>query len=332
MYWYGRYLRDSDPQRSLELMERVLAIDPLELPAAVSRAATLSAMGRGDEASAEYARVQHVYPESPTMLRSYIANEVAWGRLAHAHVLALQLTELSSGADPWDHLLPAQIDASLGREAAARARIVNLKGTPLADWVREGMLAILDGDYEALLRIDRRVASVDAAARRALVYSALLGRNDREALEAARSVAPQLFEDPPVVPQGFVCQSAYVALALERSGAADDARRVAEAGLATWESLPGRQEPNDVACRSGLLQMSGRTDEAVAEFTRAVDLGFRGVILGVPVPIEDDPLIRRLANDPRMPTQLERIRADLDLQRREVDRAARLEKEKAATG
>jgi TolB-like protein/Tfp pilus assembly protein PilF len=332
MYWYGRYLRESDPQRSLELMERVLEIDPLELPAAVSRAGTLSAMGRGEEASAEYARVLHVYPESPTMLRSYIANEVAWGRLAHAHALALRLTELSSGVDPWDHLLPAQIDASLGREAAARERIAKLAGTPLADWVREGMLAILDGDYEALMRIDRRVASVDPAARRALVYSALLGGRDRESLEAARSVAPQLFEDPPVVPQGFVCQSAYVALALERVGETDHARRVAEAGLATLQSLPGRQEPNDVACRSGLLQMSGRTDEAVAEFTRAVDLGFRGAILGAPVPIEDDPLFRRVASDPRMQTQLARIRADLDLQRREVERAARLEKEKAASG
>jgi hypothetical protein len=194
------------------------------------------------------------------------------------------------------------------------------------------MLAILDDDYAALLRIDRRVASVDAAARRALVYSALLGGGDREALEAARSVAPQLFADPPVVPRAFVCQSAYVALALERSGAAEDARRVAEAGLATWESLPGRQEPNDIACRSGLLQMAGRIDEAVTEFTRAVDLGFRGAILGAPVPIEDDPLFRRVASDPRMQTQLARIRADLDLQRREVERAARLEKEKAASG
>lgn len=333
MYWYGRYLRDSEPQRSLELMERVLAIDPLELPAAVSRAGTLSAMGRGEDARAEYERVLQLYPESPTVLRSLVGNEVAWGRLAQAHALALRLERVApDSADPWDQLLPAQIDASLGRESAARTRLAKLTGTPLADWVRLAMLAILDRDYAALARIDRQAATNDAAARRALVYSALLAGRDSESLEAARSIAPQLFEDPPVAPQGFACPAAYVALALERSGNTDRARRVAAAGLATLESLPGLQEPNYVACRSELLQMTGRLDEAIAEFTRAVDLGFRGVILGAPVPIEDDPLFRRVASDPRMRQQLERIRADLEQQRREVELAADAGKEKAASG
>jgi hypothetical protein len=195
------------------------------------------------------------------------------------------------------------------------------------------MLAILDRDYAALVRIDRQAAAAgDATARRALVYSALLAGRDREALEAARSVAPQLFEDPPVAPPSFACPAAYVALALERSGEADRARRVAEAGLATLESLPGLQEPNDVACRSELLQMSGRVEEAVAEFVRAVDLGYRGVLLGAPVPIEDDPLFRRVASDPRMQAQLQRIRSDLERQRREVELATNPGKEKAAIG
>jgi tetratricopeptide (TPR) repeat protein len=334
LYWRARYLRERDPARTLELLDRVLAIDPLEQQAAIQRAATLSATGRGDEARAEYERILQLYPDSVAVLRAYAYDELNWGRLADSHALSRRLDALANFTDPWLHLLPIQIDASLGRTAEARARLVRLTGTAQAEWVRESMLAILDRDYARLVALDRAAAMRDPSARRDLMQSILLVDRASEAVEIARGLAPGLLDDPPQVPDEFECQAAYAALALRRTGDREQAVRVANAAFTKLQALPGLQRPNDVACRAGLLQMAERRDEALAEFTRAVDLGYRGVVLGAPIPLEDDPLIRDWNGDPRVRAQLERIRADLERQRREIELATARgpQTEKAANG
>ena len=74
--------------------------------------------------------------------------------------------------------------------------------------------------------------------------------------------------------------------------------------------------PEDHSCRVRLHAAAGRRDEALAEFERAVDLGFRGTVIDwVFVSIEYDPTLDGLRDDPRFKTQMKRIKDDLARQR-----------------
>ncbi len=73
--------------------------------------------------------------------------------------------------------------------------------------------------------------------------------------------------------------------------------------------------PQDHTCRARLLAAAGRRDEALAEFERAVDLGFRDFIDWGIVSLEYDPTLDLLRDDPRFKAQMKRIKDDLARQR-----------------
>ena len=112
-----------------------------------------------------------------------------------------------------------------------------------------------------------------------------------------------------------ICTAPDLALVLARLGEPAHAGRLADVGLAAWERAPGLRMPQDRVCRVRLLAVAGRRDDALAEFKRAVDLGFRNSIDWGFVSIEDDPTLDPLRDDPRFKTQMKRIRDDLARQR-----------------
>jgi TolB-like protein/Flp pilus assembly protein TadD len=317
LYWLGRFEQEANPARAIELFDRAVELDPLEFMAASSRALSLLQTGRTDEARAEYERLLEIYPDNAVLLRNYADAELVTGRVTHA--LELNARASTAGADNWSHWLNARAWWLLGDKDAARTALMKLDtGNRLQAWQRESGLAMLRGDLPRVLENDRKLArdGGPAIARLAEFYSLVWNDRHAEALRLAQEIAPNMTAAVPTVNGDHqVCAASDLAFVLAQVGEPARAKRLADAGLATWERTPGLRMPQDHTCRARLLAAAGRRDEALAEFERAVELGFRDFIDWGFVSLEYDPTLDLLRDDPRFKAQMKHIKDDLAHQR-----------------
>lgn len=316
LYWLGRFEQEKNPGQAIEFFDRVIALDPLEFMAASSRAQSLSATGRSDAARAEYERLLDIYPDNATLLRNYAVEELETGRVSHA--LELSARAQAAGPDGWSHFLEARAWWMLGDVKAARAALMRLDETNLIQgWMRAHGLAMLDRDFARQLEIDRNMAARHGPAvwRLAMFNSLILNGRNEEALRLAGEMVPSMMAGTPAVSVEQVCLAPDLVLVLMRAGQSERAGRVADAALATWEHSPGLRAPEDRFCRVRLQAAAGRHDAALAEFERAVHLGYRSTVYEWFISIDDDAALDGLRDDPRFKTQMRRIHDDLARQR-----------------
>jgi TolB-like protein/Tfp pilus assembly protein PilF len=317
LYWLGRFEQETNPAGAIELFDRAIELDPLEFMAASSKALSLLQSGRSDEARAEYDRLLEIYPDNPTLLRNYADAELVTGRVSHA--LELNARASAAGADNWSHWLDARAWWLLGDLEAARTALTKLDvNNPIQAWQRETGLAVLQRDLARALEEDRKLArhGGPAVARYAEFLSLVRNGRHAEALRLAEEIMPNMTAASPTVNgDEDICAAPDLALVLTRLGEPARAKRLADAGVAAWERTPGQRMPQDHVCRARLLAAAGRRDAALAEFERAVGLGFRGFIDWGFVSIEHDPTLDSLRDDPRFEAQMKRIRDDLARQR-----------------
>jgi len=317
LYWLGRFEQETNPVRAIELFDRAIELDPLEFMAASSRALSLLQSGRADEARAEYERLLEIYPDNATLLRNYADGELITGRVSHA--LELNARARTAGADNWSAWLDARAWWLLGDDGKARTALLKLdRDNRLQAWQRDTSLAMMERDLERVLEADRALARDGGPAiARLAEFAALvwIGKH-AEALRLAEQVTPNMTAIPPTVNgDQQVCGASDLAFVIARLGDPARARRLAEAALATWDRSPGLRLPQDHMCRTRLLAVAGRRDEALAQFEQAVSLGFRDFIDWGFVSIEYDPTLDSLRDDPRFDAQLQRIKDDLARQR-----------------
>jgi TolB-like protein len=321
LYWLGRYEMPTDPARAIALFEHAIEQDPLELMAASSRALALLQAGRSDEARTEYERVLGIYPDSAVLLRNYADAELLTGRVDHA--LELNARASAEGADNWSRWLDARAWWLLGDRAAVRTALMKLDpDDPIQRWQRETGFAMLERDFARTVELSRALTREGGPAIARLAEFTALVRDgrDAEALRVAEQIGPGITAADPQVRPAEVCPAADLALVLTRLGEAGRGKRVADTALEVWQRSPGLRLPPDHACRARLLAVTGRRDEALAEFERAVSLGFRDFLdWGFISVIDSDPTLESLRNEPRFQAQLTRIRTDLARQRVAVE-------------
>lgn len=326
LYWLARFEGFAgSPERALALFDRVLELDPLEFIAGSGRAELLSKLGRGPEALQEFERLAAIYPDNPTLLANYAEVAIAWGHFSRA----LQLLDQGGrdGAATWANLSLAAIRGSWGDAAGAREAASRIIGNPTADWTRDALVAGMDRDFERLYRIDEAFAAAagdpSAVAEGALMYSGALTERWEVVERLSRRRFPRAYTDPPEVTVELICPASIVAKARGRRGDVAGARQLSEAALAAWDENRALRTPDDLVCRSRLLVAAGRTDEALATFTQAVDAGFRNLMVDYVLWLRDDLLLRELNGHPRYEAQWKRIEADLARQRAEYEAAKR---------
>jgi hypothetical protein len=181
---------------------------------------------------------------------------------------------------------------------------------------------MMQRDFARLIEIDRMVAANrgPAVSRLSTFGSLVLNGRDDEALRLAGKITPNMVAASPTVTVEEFCWAAPdLALVLVRTSRRQQATRVADAALATWDKSPGLRTPEDHFCRVRLQAAVGRHGAALAEFERAVDLGYRTTVDEWFVGIGDDPTLDALRDDPRFKAQMTRIRDDLARQRVEAD-------------
>jgi TolB-like protein/Flp pilus assembly protein TadD len=317
LYWLGRFERDTNPERAIELFDRAIDLDPLEFMAASSRALSLLQSGRAEEARAEYERLLEIYPDNATLLRNYADGELITGRVSHA--LEINARARAAGADNWSDWLEARAWWLLGDDDRARVALMRLDSdNRLQVWQRDASLAMMERDLEGVLKADRALSREGGpAVARLAEFAALVWTGKHaEALRLAEDVAPNMTAAKPTVNgDQQVCGASDLAFVIARLGDQARSRRLVEAALATWDRSPGLRLPQDHMCRVRLLAAAGRRDEALVEFERAVTLGFRDFIDWGFVSIEYDPTLDSLRDDPRFDVQLRRIKDDLARQR-----------------
>jgi tetratricopeptide (TPR) repeat protein len=314
------------PDEAIQWAERAVASDPGNLNLRLSLGARLQNLGRFDDALEVFREAIDLDPGFARTYRVIGELQEVRGRMDEA----IRWYHEMHRRDPSDTdalIRLAGIHVLLGDEAVGRPWLTRLRETDElgAEFV-QGFIHLRRGELAKAEAIFREVGAQDPEwAGRKLVFDFDLEAGNHDAiLEREAEFEPELFEDPPEIDPGNVDAAVRVGAALAGLGDHPRAERMLgkceELLLGLDEATRRARFPDLLA---GVYLFQGRNDEALTEWRIAFENGWRSTpanpnreyFIEVPFtkfdPVRDDPRFRALLDD---------IRADLDLQRRALER------------
>ena len=296
--WYGELLAYQlhDFPAAERMLRHAVSLDPLSPIVQDQLIHSLLASNRFDEARSELAKLQREHPE---FAQGYISQ--AWLGVAQGDLVATL-----RGFREHERRDPAAVNrlrircASIARfgaiEQAERCVDDLSRRWPEDDSLhadRAGLIVLREGPEAALAELQRAKSPQQGLKAYLLLC---LGR-DEEALAILRTLAPQLFANPPPgLHPGEIGPRLLSALALMRTGASEKGRVLAQQVVAVVANHPGNPSMWDVAWWDVIAYtLLGDKDKAIAA------LG-EGVAAGTVLDIEQldmGPLLKGLRADPR---------------------------------
>ncbi len=283
--WYGLFLlwRLGQWEDALNHSEKALNLDRLSPHFRMNVAVALSALGRFDEAIAEYRKCIEVDPDYGYPYKVIGDNfAAAYGRMNEAIRWYLRSIAVEPDPDWIAHIADAYLtlgDAALAEEWIRIAR-------------RYGANHVFLGLHEALLNTFRGRHEVAADGARlyleapldnvSTTYALFILRNadlDAQNYEAARKryerIFPALAEGQPVVHRSNYRGALDLSLVLRRMGEADRADLLVDGVLSMLATMPRLGVFGYGIADSEILAMQGRKSESLAALRAAIDEGWR---------------------------------------------------------
>jgi tetratricopeptide (TPR) repeat protein len=328
MNWLAGVLRQQGKDEEADgWMDKAYRIDPFN-SAIVSNLANRSWQEGDPDRAERMLRRMLDLPEPPIQ-----AMVVLWdlyfdtGRLVEASQIGRQLL-LAGG---WQTFFLAQTYATLGEPASAAEWISDsVRHNPDVMWVRTGwvqaQVPYWNGHYDQAAEAMRRAMAstglsldeLDSVLVRFYGVNQSLSADLSGAITTLAEILPDTVD--PSILDGPYGQDAYQALAWAylQSGLSDQSKRPLEI-VEQWfaeHSASIAMIPSDgvyVAARNAVL--TGDNELALDRLEQAVDLGWRDYYTQ-----RHDPRWSALADDPRYQALMEKVKADVDRQRAEVEK------------
>jgi TolB-like protein/Flp pilus assembly protein TadD len=315
------------PDEAIHWAERAVASDPGNLSLRLSLGARLQNLGRFDDALEVFREAIDLNPGFARTYRVIGELQEARGRLDEA----IRWYHEMHRRDPSDTdalIRLAGLHVILGDEAAGRPWLTRLReteGGELGAELVQGFIHLRRGELAKAEAIFREFGAQVSGFALQLIFDFDLEAGNYDAiLEREAEFEPELFEDPPEVNPGNVDTAVRVGAALADRGDHPRAEQLLgkceELLLGLDETARRARFPDLLA---GVYLFQGRNDEALTEWRIAFENGWRPTpaipnreyFIEVPFakfdPVRDDPRFRALLDD---------IRADLDRQRRALER------------
>jgi tetratricopeptide (TPR) repeat protein len=307
--WYGELLSYQlhDQVRAEQMMRRAVALDPLSPIVQDQLISPLIAVNRFDDARAELAKLQREHPDFSGSHFTEAFLGLAQGDLVATLRGMRELARLDPAALQRSRVACSFMSRFGALEQAIRCLDDIARRAPdLAEGIqdeRAGIIVERDGPAAALEELQR--AKTPSPGTKAYVLLGL-GRND-EALALLRSIAPQIFaEPPPVLYPGDVPKYALVAVALLRTGATNQGRALLQQVVAVFAAHPENRSGWELAWWDVIaFTLLGESDKSIAALQEGVAAG---TVLDIAT-LDHDPLLKDLRADPRYETTVAPARA-----------------------
>jgi len=299
-------------EQAAAMLRRSLEIDPLSRFGQQMLGTILLSQGRMGEARLQFESLVGLYPDFTSARIALGQLEISQGRL-DAAVRVLDVPEVIRD-DPEAGFMVAYLYANLGMPAQMNATLESIREPPPAAAVAHAAVLLHGGRREEMRVYAREQFALtrDPIWLSAAVMLAVVSDDARLAAAALEELAPGPLTDDAVLERSTPLDSLLTAEALRLTGQEDQARRILEALLTRFATAPGEYAGNEVLYIRALTHAAlGQTDAALADFSRAVEQGFRQLVdFDYFTRVEDYPFMRQVVADPRYRQLAERIEAD----------------------
>jgi len=322
-HWLGAVLtRSGRPNEGVEHLERAAELDPLSAVINVNLGESLEGTGRFDEAAARYGRAIQIDPSYANAYAQLAALDAfARNRFVDAVPLMERALALDPG-NPVTHVGLAWLWFSLNDEVrASELTRAALRRWPDNLWVNKlaAGMAVSLGDHAAAERYARKVLAQYSRDHDALGVLALadLGRGNPENARARYASAfPELLDSTgPRVDPGNVRAAIALASLLQKTGEADRAATLLDAGERTLVGLPRLGFGGFPLLQVYIHALRGAEAEALAELRKAEQAGWRRTWRYVR---DIDPALASIRDEPEFKAVFTDIERDMARQRAEL--------------
>ncbi|MGI9263292.1 MAG: tetratricopeptide repeat protein [Gammaproteobacteria bacterium] len=327
--WYASVISSppyDDPERSVEILEKVLTMDPLSRVARNNIAANLMQMGRFEEAEAQWRKAIALDPDYDT---TYVGLYNLYSNIYYRHDEALKWLEKAHEVAPDDagnaiNFVGLYLELGMVDKANQWAEYVQVTAPdhPFAKMI-PSYVALYQQDVEAALAeteqlVDSPLWSTPFVKNARLQALMLADRYD-DGLALARESYPEIFEaDYDLMTFNDLQQVTLISALMMEAGDNENARRL----LAARRQLAMDQVPTEPG-REAMLALNSVIaddyDEYIRHLSRAVDLGWRQTI-GMGWTLDQAPTTRQFVGRPEFDALVERIAMDIAEQRARAEK------------
>ncbi len=316
LHWYGYFLYDTARQNEADkLFREALSRDPLSSILTYAVGTNLIAMGKFDEAEAEFRAIMEMDPEFAWAYEGMA--ELSWrgrGRLDEA----IDWYRRAVAYDPSSadrRALLGQIHLDVGKPEDAADYMdaaLALRQDSVFVQAHLALLQLYQGQSEAANETARAALELDASNTLALYVArnhALATSRADEAKQLYAAGFPRLLEPDPLVDRSNFQAAVDLALVLMETGERDQAERLLTRAEPIARAFPRSGLPyalSDVK----ILALRGDSDAAVEQLNASIDAGWRAYWW---VFLEHDPTLAVLREDPAFAAAVARLRASLGI-------------------
>jgi TolB-like protein len=326
--WYASVISNApynDPERSVEILRKVLAMDPLSRVARNNIGANLMQMGRFEEAEAQWRKAIALDPDYDT---TYVALSNLYSNNYYRHDEALTWLEKAHQVAPEDagnSINFVGLYLELGMVEEANRWAFHVRSTapnhPFAMMI-PSYVALYQQDVEtALLETERLIDTPlwqTPFVKNARIQALMLAERFEDGLDIARESYPEVFEaDYELVAFNDLQQVTLISIMLMKTGDREKADRL----LATRRQLAIDRLPSESAREAMLATNSVIADDYdgfIKHLSRAVDLGWRQNV-GMGWTLDQWPMTQHYVGRSEFDALVKRIGVDIAEQRARVE-------------
>ena len=312
--WYADMLINAlgEPEPALPLLEKARQLDPLSAVIATTRGEALEAVGRFDDAMAQFQKAIEIDPDYPG---AYAMLSLHYRAVRGQLDEAVRVGRLGLSIDPtWNSDILGLGYLELGDADSAKywiERSVNMKPQSFFAVSAEVFLRHYLGEAEAALDAAGRLNTI-APGNNASLFILVANGNYENAIEGFLPLYPLLSCDGDLsVTRNNLFQAINLSLALEKTGNADCANRMLDAALEQMQHMPRRGLRGYGIADVEVYARQGKTRPALDALRQAIDEGHRWFWWSQG---ERSPHMTTIAQNAEFMAMMDEIRADMAAQ------------------
>lgn len=310
---YANFLmkRPNDGQ-ALALLQRALAIDPLNRVALMLLADAQSQAGHIADAERGYRSVIELYPDFVDAKQNLAGTLIQEGKLDQAEPWLRSAA--AAGTDPSAAIELAFLYINLGMTSDFNATVAQMKAPPVLAALAEALKRVSVEDYAGALTYceTRFAADRDPVWLGGIVEFAIMTHDFEKARRYLLLSQPELFEPDPKVDAALAREAIGAAYVSDQLGDHAQARRIITKVLQVTAPKPGAPLPPSLrVLRSEAYAVIGDKEASLAELRQAIAAGYRTPWdIDVFVRLDRYPQMAAVKDDPRYQAMIRQIDAD----------------------
>ncbi len=313
LMWRANLYDESETSKSIELLERAIALDPLARIPQLNLGGQYAVLGQNDEALRQWLKTIELHPDWATPYQSIASHLSGLGRLDESLAWFKKAGELST--DPLYVVNGINLYLEFGRGDEVSPMIDAIPDSHPLYMVVQAFKMQFAEDYDGSVQIFKGVLGqmqrppsfmIDFVA-----DNRFLAQDYPAALEYYELVDPELATDFPEVKSDNIGNALPLAYTLQQLDQSEGARQLLENTFAYLETRPRMGMAGFGIRDAQVLALMGQPDEAIARLQQAYEEGWRSSYRFEAWSLEDDRYLESVRDRADFQAIVKALKADL---------------------